>query len=834
LSSYVCCRDDVRKNEVRDASVPFNGIDFLEVVDDGTQLNLKVHFLKPVALALDRQNVRIEGGERVIDPEVLTTSLSGDVLAVQVAEPGDFTPYTLRLVAGTLSDDPPAGIDPLLAAVRFTFKVNCPSDFDCRVERVCPPELAEPPQIDYLAKDYSSFRRLMLDRLEALVPRWRSREAADVGVALVELLAYVGDQLSYFQDAVATEAYLGTARRRVSVRRHARLVDYRMHDGCNARVWVQVQLPQEDLGAPDPGIVLERGARLLTALPGMPPVLDESAYRLALGSHPEVFETLHDLRLFRANQDLRFYAWGARDCCLPAGSTTATLRGRPQLQPGDVLVLAERLGAETGSPADADPARRQAVLLTEVTPATDEIGGRFDDPPTSDPVDVTEISWHVDDALRLPLCVSAETDTGYRGDVAHALGNIVLADHGRTVKAEEQLPENRVEQLGVVPEPSLFRPAVGGRCAERVRSPVAPRFRPSPAESPVTQAASYDPERPPRSAAAATATRADEAMPAIRLLGTAPGALAPLGWEPARDLLEAGPTTREFVVEVETDGTSFLRFGDDIFGLRPASGTAFAAVYRVGNGTAGNVGAQALAHIVRDSPSPITGVTNPLPATGGVDPQSAERVRQSAPSAFRTQLRAVTLGDYGEVTERHDGVQRAAASLRWTGSWRTVIVTVDRLDGRPVDGPFRDEVARYLDGYRMAGQDIDVDGPRFASLDVELHICVNDDYFRSDVERQLLDVFSSGALPDGRRGFFHPDNFTFGQPVWLSRIYAAAQGVPGVDSVEVTRLQRQGNDASDARDSGVLRLSRLEVARIEQNPDFPEHGVLAIELGGGK
>ena len=51
-------------------------------------------------------------------------------------------------------------------------------------------------------------------------------------VALVELLAYAGDQLSYYQDAVATEAYLGTARRRVSVRRHARLVDYPMHDGA--------------------------------------------------------------------------------------------------------------------------------------------------------------------------------------------------------------------------------------------------------------------------------------------------------------------------------------------------------------------------------------------------------------------------------------------------------------------------------------------------------------------------------------------------------------------------------------------------------------------------
>jgi Baseplate J-like protein len=831
---YVCCQDDVRKNAVRDGAVAFNGIDFLEVVDDGTQLNLRVHFLKPIGISLDKRNVRIEGGERVIDPAADTTSVSGKEFTVRVVEPGDFTPYTLRLVEGTLSDKPPNGIDPLLAAVRFTFKVNCPSDFDCKVVRVCPPAAVESPQIDYLAKDYSSFRQLMLDRLDVLTPRWHSREAADLGMVLVELLAYVGDQLSYFQDAVATEAYLATARRRVSVRRHARLVDYRMHDGCNARAWVQVQLPQDDLVSPDAGVVVPRGTRLLTAVPGLPPVLDESAYRLALGARPEVFETLDEVRVHGGNQDLSLYTWGERECCLPVGSTTATLLGRPQLAEGDVLVLAERLGPETGSTADADPAHRQAVRLTAVRPGTDEIGGRFEHPPTGDPVDVTDIEWHVDDALRFPLCISSETDRGYRADVGHARGNIVLADHGRTVKAEERLPEERVEHLGVVPEPVLFRPPQGDRCEDRVRAPVAPRFRPSPAESPLTQAAPYDHADPPASATAAMTWRTDDAMPSIRLYATPPGAEHPLEWAPERDLLEAGQTTRAFVVEVESDGRALIRFGDDIFGLRPTSGTSFDAVYRVGNGTAGNVGAGALAHIVIDGPSPITGVTNPLPASGGVEREDAERARQNAPSAFRTQQRAVTLADYAEITERHAGIQRAAGSVRWTGSWPTVFVTVDRLDGRRLDGPFRAELSRYLDGYRMAGQDVDVDGPQFASLDIELHVCVKHDYFRSDVEQQLRSVFSSGTLPDGRRGFFHPDNFTFGQPVWLSAVYAAAQAVPGVESLEVTKFQRQGNDASDARDSGVLRLSRLEIARLEQNPDFPEHGKLTIELGGGK
>ena len=57
-------------------------------------------------------------------------------------------------------------------------------------------------------------------------------------MVLAELIAYVGDQLSYQQDAVATEAYLDTARSRISLRRHALLVDYHVHDGCNARAWM--------------------------------------------------------------------------------------------------------------------------------------------------------------------------------------------------------------------------------------------------------------------------------------------------------------------------------------------------------------------------------------------------------------------------------------------------------------------------------------------------------------------------------------------------------------------------------------------------------------------
>src|SRR5262249_58142942 len=112
---------------------------------------------------------------------------------------------------------------------------------DCKPQETCPPAPLTEPELDYLAKDYASFRQLILDRLTLIMPDWKERHVPDLGIALVEILAYVGDYLSYYQDAVATEAYLDTARQRISVRRHARLVDYHMHQGCNARAWVCLQ-----------------------------------------------------------------------------------------------------------------------------------------------------------------------------------------------------------------------------------------------------------------------------------------------------------------------------------------------------------------------------------------------------------------------------------------------------------------------------------------------------------------------------------------------------------------------------------------------------------------
>src|SRR5690606_27326003 len=151
-----------------------------------------------------------------------------------------------------------------------------------------------------------------------------------------------------------------------------------------------------------------------------------------------------------------------------------------------------------------------------------------------------------------------------------------------------------------------------------------------------------------------------------------------------------------FVVETEADGAARLRFGDDRNGRRPASGTRFTASYRVGNGRRGNVGADAIAHVVTGF-TEIVRVRNPIPAIGGVDPESIEHVRQAAPYAYRRPERAVTEADYALMAQRHRDVQRAAATFRWNGHGHTVFVTVDRFGNRPVTPEFEAELREQLD-----------------------------------------------------------------------------------------------------------------------------------------
>jgi hypothetical protein len=862
-ANEACCVDERRKDAVR-AHATLNGIDYVEYHEDLTlappRFWLSVVFLKNAPAGLGPGSFHIEGGIRIpsVRPTAVAPAADPLALEVDIEAPGDFSVYTLTV------DGP--GIDGPLAAAPVRFKADCPSELDCRQAAECPPEPADAPALDYLAKDYASFRRLLLDLVPQRNPRWTERNPADLGMVLVELLAYEGDQLSYFQDAVATESYLDTCRHRISARRHARLVDYRMHDGRNA--WSFVQLT---VGDP---IVVPAGTLLLTRIDKplnggfAPPGAVIPREDLDFDSDPALrgviaFETAVRTAAAPLNAEIRLHTWGDRECCLPRGATHAVLyvndagtAVRPPLAAGDYLVLEEVKGPATGLEADADPAHRCVVRLTAVAESADLVYGEDlldgePQPVAGQTLPILEVTWREEDALPFALCLSARhPETGELiTRVSVARGNVIPCDHGRTVVEALALPVS-----------------TGSRSARaETRLPRGPlTFQAMPPVPGGLDTPRYDAELRLEQPRHALGVPAREAQPAVVLRLGFPPAEEEI-WIAVPDLLDSHPLDRHFVAEVDNDGRAVLRFGDDEHGRRPGEeATSVTARYRIGNGVTGNLGRESLAHIARpllaDMADPAAGpadpppppwpnglaltVWQPLPAAGGVDPETIEEVRQLAPRAFQAEtLRAVTEEDWEAAARKLPWVAAAKCAFRWTGSWHTVFVALHPRDAADLitEGGgkmrLRDERAQqalaHLTRYKLAGYDLEVRAAQYVPLEIDLQLCIARGHFRGDVLAGVYRALSSRRNADGSLGFFHPERFAFGQPVPISRIYAVVEKVPGVESALITVFKRYWAAANHELEDGLIPLGDDEIARLDNDPNFADNGVLRLTALGG-
>jgi hypothetical protein len=801
------------------------------------------------------------------------------------------------------------GFDPLYSKVKFSFKGGCPTGLDCLPQRACPPPQRSQPEINYLAKDYDSFRQLILDRMALIMPAWQETHEPDMGVALVELLAYAGDYLSYYQDAVATEAYLGTARRRISVRRHLRLIDYAMHEGCNARAWLTLSTDSDQTFDPSQ-------LYFITGFPGAPTsqVLTLAALANVPASSYEAFQPLAPaagtLAIYAAHSEINFYTWGDNLCCLAPGATSAALvdgwvntqaqdsksladvpsgtARALQLKVGDFLIFEEVMGPKTGNAADADPSHRQVVRLTSVTPTMDAL---YNQP-------IVEIEWSGEDALTFPVCLSAQLPAPactLLKSISVARGNVVLVDHGA----------NTVDLLGTVPTDSTT-----GNCPSPCHPAlvkVSPgKFRPTLTQAPLTFgqplpagycAASVLIAQDPRQAlpnvtlsaippAPFSATASSSAIPPLFAFDDLndPALLVQRLKKPAdiptqylhaqlsaatKKLLAkwngavplpanlSGANDLSFVVEMDNDGQGHLRFGDGRLGSLPDAGVMFQASYRIGNGTTGNVGAETIQYLVlRDET--VSGINiqprNPLPATGGTAPEPISEVKLFAPHAFQDVLeRAITADDYAALAADNSRrqeerparavcgspfvpLQGAKATLRWTGGWYEALVAIDPMNSEQAPAALLTEVHTYLEPFRRMGHDLTVASANYVPLYLALSVCVLPDCLRAQVEESLLQVLGNGVQPNGELGFFNSNNLTFGEGIYVSQIVAAAQAVTGVASVEVTRFSRYqvGIAAGPAPPLGVLPMGPFEIAQLDNDPSFPEHGRLELNLRGGR
>lgn len=83
------------------------------------------------------------------------------------------------------------------------------------------------PSIDYSARDFTSIRAALIDHVKLNFPNdWQDYTESNLGICILELVAYVGDQLSFYLDRVSNEMFLPTVTQRQNAINLAALVGY--------------------------------------------------------------------------------------------------------------------------------------------------------------------------------------------------------------------------------------------------------------------------------------------------------------------------------------------------------------------------------------------------------------------------------------------------------------------------------------------------------------------------------------------------------------------------------------------------------------------------------
>jgi len=758
---------------------------------------------------------RVRGGHRVrggLGPgEVRCTAVAAGAgpasLRLTLAPVGDYSTYRLELLFD------PARIDPFFAELPFKFRPGCFTS-DCQRPAAPNRPAAAGPAIDYLAKDYDSFRHALVTWMMERVPGWRASSEADLDHVLIDLFAAAADELSDFQDRTMNEAYLATARSRVSLARHARLVDYHVHQGNQASTWLAVTVT-----AGTAPFVLPAELAVRTGPDDLP---DE---QVTFATRELALPAVGRAELRPELNRLRLHTWSDARPGLAAGAVAADivpdLPGAGQVEAEAVralvesgrlghLLIAELLNPATGREAGRNPQKRQLLRLE---PSAEVLR----DPLTG--VWLVRVGWRPEDRLRHGYAFVTLCPDGPVAGVSAFFGNLLRAYEGRPVAAHFHEPGSPlpVDSPGLTHRHFRRRTLYGeprGVLCELPDAPLA--YRPTPVGG----------EVPPVSTLAVEVE--------------VPGGGAD-AWDERPTLVMSDDSSEEgdhFVVETDERGRSSLRFGNGVNGRLLPAGALVRCRYQQGGGRRGNIGAGSLDRF-QPLPIPLEGaieaVWNPLDVTDGRDPEPASNVVRFAPEAWRAgQLRAVTLADYVARAREVPGVAAAAARYAWTGSWRTVRIAVDPVGTTVLSPALRDAVAGHLETVRLIGEDLEIRPPRFVPLAVTVRLCLDPAYWAEDVRAVLLEEFSDGYTADGRPGFFNPDRWSFGQALHRSEIAGRVHAVAGVAHTLAIAMRRFDAPTPGGPGLEVLNARAEEIFMVQNDPDHRERGTIDFDIQGGR
>ena len=791
-----------RAKDLDDAG--FNGIKFVLVrtIDhslEPPEADLEVHFHNNIQLSSILLESRepflifpISGGHRVTAGDgagqVRVTDISDgttddNILVLKISPIGDYSTYTLRINY--------LNMDPIFSEINFKFRPGC---FNlCAPEWDPAPKPKKDPVIDYLAKDYDSFRHTLISAMMERVPGWAPTSEADLDQVLLELFSAAADELSDYQDRVMNEAYFVTARKRVSLARHARLMDYHIHQGSQANTWLALKMAEQEV------FVLPGGFHVWAG--------NETEY-----SSSVVFMTYDESHLYHLLNEMRLYTWSNSIPALSAGSTHADLKVSDGLEasaaelrnllcsPGiNHLLIQEELNPLTGKKTGRDPGKRQLLKLL----SGDDRAETMFDPLTEDEEWFVRVRWEENDKLKNDYCFTINCQEGIVEDISLFYGNLVEVYHGRKVTVTFKDPADTLTN----PDEFHFeRTEMWGTICRLPHGPLAYKNTPQGGEVPPESTLEVEAE-------------------------TSEGGTKK--WNEVISLIHSDEDDEHFMVETDEDGKSLIRFGNGVNGSKLPDNTVVHCSYQVGKGPEGNVGAEKLKNFNWSAYPQIEECWNPFNVTAGTAHEPVEEIIRRVPEAYRfRQLRAVTLRDYIDRAEELAEVSKASARYAWTGSWKTVRITIDPAGTVKMNDELRKKIASHLDAVRLIGEDLEIRPPRFVPLEINVILCIHSNYWPEDIKSILEQEFSDGFTPDGRQAFFHPDLWTFGQLLRNSQIIGRIQSIEGVDHVVSVTIKRWNDVISGTGE--IIKVGPDEVIQVRNDPDHREKGYIFFDPRGGR
>ncbi len=605
-----------------------------------------------------------------------------------------------------------------------------------------------------------------------LCPEWSEVNVSDPGITLIELFAWMTDQLSYRINRIPEKLQLALLS----------LLDVHLHPPVAATAELRFRLE---------GPTRERVH--------IPAWRTEASTPRAAGRDPVVFQTVQDFTiapleldvylLERGNGNERLDVSVKHGVALPAGDEQRAFGSDPMPQVGDCILLGFL------APIDRLLVRVDVTCAaargTNIEPAK---------PPIVWEASISEPDW-VEVELLSDTTAGFNEDSGVielalpgnlrqhliEGYLRHWLRCRLIDPSGTDDSAGGGAPNSKSREGTYSQSPLISRLSVGtvgatlpAQHAQRVDGEALGRSDGTPGQS-------FPLRRSPILALAGDERLEVRASNGDSAIWTQVETFAASGEDDHHYQLDEAAGEVEFGPVVRQPDGYFRRYG----AIPPTGAEVRLTAYRHGGGTIGNVLAGSLTQLRTPIPT-VKSVTNPQPAIGGIDGEMISSARTRMALEFRTLERAVTAADFEQLARfASPRVARAHCVVDAPGQVRVLVIPKADSPARLLateeltpDPELMDALVRQLDEGRLIGVTVTVGPPRYRPVSAVVSVVGpphgDAEALRRRVEDRLYSYLNplTGGAPGGLGS-----GWELGRPLRLGELRPIVQAVDGVRQI---------------------------------------------------